>query len=144
MAAHAPAMAGIDVLMNMGLIEVDQVLAIPLSTVEQWPYLVNKRFPPFRVGPAQQLLGFLPRQFQPMQRSPDGLAAAAAAKLCVHKANQALQRPARLRISPRYGRRSGDLLGRAYHCIKGRRYLRAKGGRPPVRRYNSASGPCSL
>ena len=143
LAAHAPAVAEIDVLVDVGLVEVDQPVLIALSTVQQGAQLGDEGVPPVRISAAEQLLGFLPRQADPVQRGADGLAAAQAGEPHLHKADQPLQRPAWLWVSPDYGRRGCVLPGSADFRVESRCDVWTKGGRPPVRRYSSASGPCS-
>lgn len=49
-AAHAPAVAGIDILMDMGLIDVDQVMAIALRPVPQRAEVLDERPSPRGIG----------------------------------------------------------------------------------------------
>ena len=80
-----------------------------------------------------QVVRFLPRQLEPVQRAADGLAAEAAAELRLHKANQTPQRPAWLYFGPS-DRRAGCLMLRGTDLLAKRGgNIRAKGGRPPVR-----------
>ena len=133
LAALAPAVAEVDILVDMCLIEIDQVMALIARTIQQRVDLGNESLPLLRLGAAEQLVRLLPRQLEPVQRPADGLAAAAAAELRLHEANQTPQRPAWLYI------RSGDWrTGRL--ALRGANLLakpggdvRAKGGRPPVR-----------
>ena len=68
-----------------------------------------------------------------MQRAANGFTAAAAAKLCLHEANQAPQRPTRLYIGP-LNRLAGGLTLRGANLLAKRGGdLRTKGGRPPLR-----------
>ena len=62
----------------------------------------------------------------------------------MHQSGQTLERPAWLRISPDYRWRGRLPLSGADCFVEGSLDLWTKGGRPPVRRYISASGPCSL
>src|SRR5215213_3333375 len=64
-AAHAPAIAGIDVLVDMGLVEIDQVVPIPLRGVEQRAEVLDEPRPPCGIGTSQQLASFLPGQVEP-------------------------------------------------------------------------------
>lgn len=144
LATLAPAIAEIDILVDMGLVEVNQLVVVALGGVQKWMQVCEERFPPRGIGTAEQLLGFLPRQLEPVQGGADALAATAPAKPVPHEPRQAPQGPAWLRISPGYGWAGGLLLRGADGLTKGRGDLRAKGGRPPVRRYPSASGPWSL
>jgi hypothetical protein len=117
-------------------------MPIALSAVQHALELLDKGLPLLRVGPAQQLLGFLPRQLAPVQNSPDRLAAAPQPEALADPANEAAQRPARRRISANDGRRGGRALGGADRLAEFGFALRAKRGRrPPVRRNVSASGP---
>src|SRR5215207_1808117 len=74
--ALGPAVAEIRVLVDVGLVYVDQQMPIVLGAVQQALELLDKGLPPLRIGPAQQLLGFLPRQLEAVQSSPDRLATA--------------------------------------------------------------------
>ena len=74
----------------------------------------------------------------------EALAAQQAIKAVLNKLHQTLERPAWRGISARYGRLGRNLLGGADCFAQSRRDPRAKGGRPPLRRYSSAAGPCSL
>jgi hypothetical protein len=117
-------------------------MPIALSAVQHALELLNERLSPLRIGPAQQLLGFLPRQLAPVQNSPDRLAAAPQPEARADPANEAAQRPARRRIGANDGRRGGRALGGADRLAEFGFALRAKRGRrPPVRRNVSASGP---
>ena len=144
LAALAPAMAEADILVDVRLIEVDQLMPVMLGTIQQGAELFDEGVPPFGVGAAKQLLGLLSRQAQPMQGSADGFTAAQAAKPRLHEADQPLQRPAGFRVGAGDGWAGRVPLGCADLCAEGGCDVRAKGGRPPVRRYSSASGPCSL
>ena len=84
--------------MDVRLIKIDQVVTLIACVVQQRADLGDKRLPFLRVGAAGQLVGLLPRQFEPVQRAANGLAAAAAAKLCLHEASQTSQCPAWLYI----------------------------------------------
>src|SRR5215208_4386196 len=143
-AAHAPAMAGIDILMDMGLIEIDQWVPLPLRTVEQRAQLRDEPRPPRGIGTAQQLAGFLPGQVEPVQGGTDALAAAEAAQAVLHEGGETLECPAGRRISPGYGRGGRGLLGGADRFAEGHFDPWTKGGRPPLRRYISAAGRWSL
>ena len=130
--------------MDMRLVEIDQPVLIALGAVQQAAHLLDEAFPPFGIGTAEQLLGLLARQVQPVQGSADGLARAETGEPRPHEADQALKRPARLRISSSYRWAGCCLLGRADLGAEGCLDPWAKGGRPPVRQYASAAGPCSL
>src|SRR3954469_10133744 len=116
-------------------------MPIALSPGQNIPELLDKGLPPLGVGPAQQLLGFLPRQLAAVQGYPDRLAAAAAAEALAHRQRQPLQGPARRWVSSFSGWGGRRTLGGADGLTKRRCDLGAKGGRPPVRRNASAVGP---
>ena len=144
LAAHAPPIAEVGILVDVGLIEVDQVMPVALGGGQQWAQPRDKGLPPCGIGTAEQLLGLLPRQAEPVQGGADSLAAARAGEPRPHPADQPLERPARLRIGAGY-RRPGCLsLSSADRRTERGLDLGAKGGRPPVRRYCTASGPPSL
>jgi hypothetical protein len=82
------------------LIHIDQQMVIALGAVQQALEALDKRLPVLRVGPAQQLLGFLPRQLAAVQSSPDRLATAHQAEALADPADQAAQRPAWRWIRP--------------------------------------------
>src|SRR3954452_24151891 len=119
-------------------------MLVALSPGQNIPELLDKGLPPLQIGPAQQLLGFLPRQLAAVQNSPDRLAAAEAAEALAHRQNQPLQGPARRWVGSFSGWGGGRTLGGADGVSKRRRNLSAKGGRPQVRRNPSASGPWAL
>src|SRR3954447_15698301 len=120
-------------------------MPIALGTIQNILELLDERLSPLRVGPAQQLLGFLPRQLAAMQDRADRLAAAPQPEALADPANEAAQRPARRRISANDGRRRGRALSGADRLAEFGLALRAKKGRrPPVRRKASASGPWAL
>src|SRR5918911_102553 len=77
--------------------------------------LLDKGLPPLRVSPAQQLLGFLPRQLAAVQSSPDRFTTAHQAEALSHPADQAAQRPARRGVGSFYGWGGRRALGRADH-----------------------------
>src|SRR4029079_13859081 len=79
---------------------------------------LEERLSPLRIGPAQQLLGFLPRQLAAMQGFSDRLAAAPQPIPRADPASEAAQRPARRGISANEGRRGGRALGGADHLAK--------------------------
>ena len=120
-------------------------MPITLSAGQNILELLDERLPPLRVGPAQQLLGFLPRQLAAMQGFSDRLTTAPQPEALADPADQAAQRPARRRISANDGWRGGRALGGADGLAEFGLALRAKKGRrPPVRRNVSASGPSWL
>ena len=119
--------------MDVRFVQVDQQMAVALGTGEEILDLLDKSLPALRIGPAEQLFGFLPGQSQTMQGGADRLPAAAPAEPLTHPANQTAQRPARRRIGSGYGRGCGGALG-GTDCFAETGFdLRAKGGRPPVR-----------
>src|SRR5690242_8569293 len=119
--------------MDVRLIEVNHVMTLIACTVQQRADLGDESLPLFGLGATEQLVGLLPRQLEPVQRAANGLAAVAAAKLLLHKADQAPQRPARLYIGSGEWR-TGRLAFRGAHLLaKCGSNLRTKGGRPPVR-----------
>src|SRR3954466_9032330 len=120
-------------------------MSIALGALQHALELLDERVSLLRVGPAQQLLGFLPRQLEAVQDHADRLATAKAAEALAHPADQAAQRPARRGIGPFYGWGGRRALGRADHLAQLGCAARAKKGRrPPVRRNASASGPWAL
>src|SRR3954451_8358761 len=48
--------------MDVRLVHIDQEMPIALSAGQNISELLDKDLPPLRIGPSQQLLGFLPRQ----------------------------------------------------------------------------------
>src|SRR5690349_14428994 len=144
LAALGPAVAKVRVLMDVRLVEKDNEMLVALRAGQNIPELLDKGLPPLRVSPAQQLLGFLPRQLVAVQGRPDRLATAAATKALAHKQPQPLQGPARRGVGSFSGWGGGRTLAGADRLTKRRCDLRAKGGRPPVRRNASVSGPWAL
>src|SRR3954469_3545374 len=118
-------------------------MPVVLGTSQQILQLREERLPPLRIGAAEQLAGFLPRQLQAVQGTADRLAAAATTKPLLSPADQAPQGPAWRRVSPGERCRRRALLGGADNLAEAGLDL-AAGGRPPVRRKVSASGPCVL
>jgi hypothetical protein len=59
LAPLVPAITEVNVLMDMGLIEIHQVMALIAHTVQQRSDPVNESHPLFRLGATQQLAGFL-------------------------------------------------------------------------------------
>src|SRR3954454_16629827 len=103
--------------------------------------LLDERLSPLRIGPAQQLLGLLPRQLAAGEGRAGRLATAPQAEALAPPADQAAQRPARGWIRPFDGAGGRRALGRADHLAEFGFAARAKKGRrPPVRRNASASG----
>src|SRR3954464_10168122 len=117
-------------------------MPIALGALQHALELLDERLPPLWVGPAQQLLGLLPRQLAAVQDRADRLATAPQPKALADPADQAVQRPARGWISPFEGWGGRRALGGADHLAELGFALWAKRGRPPpVRRNASASGP---
>ena len=144
LAAHAPSVAEVGVLVDVGLIEIDQLMPVALGGGQYRTQPRDEGLPPRGIGAAEQLLGLLPRQAEPVQGGADGLAAARTGEPRPHKPDQPLERPARLRVGAGYGRPGRLALSSADRRTERGLDLRAKGGRPPVRRYRTASGPPSL
>src|SRR4029450_2295412 len=117
-------------------------MSIALGALQHALELLEERLSLLRVSPAEQLLGFLPRQLAAVQNSPDRLATAHQAEALAPPADPAAQRPARRGVGPFSGWGGRRALGRADHRAEFGFALRAKAGRaPPVRRNASASGP---
>ncbi len=85
----------------MRLVQLDQEMPVVLGIRQQILDPLHKSLSTFRVGPAQQLLGLLPRQSQAMQGGADRLATTGPAEPLAHPADQAPQGPARRRIGSR-------------------------------------------
>ena len=134
LAALAPAVAEVGILVEVRLVEVDQHVPVALGALQHGAHLLQEGGAPIGVGATQQLPRLLPGQIEPAQGGAEGLAAAETAEPVPHEADQALERPARRRVGPGYGRAGRDLLGGADGVTEGRLDLWAKGGRPPVRR----------
>src|ERR1043165_6858524 len=120
--------------MDVRLIQIDQQMLVALGAVQHALELLDKRLSPLRIGPAEQLLGLLPRQLAAVQGRADRLAAAPQAEVLTHKQRQPLQGPAWRRVGSFSGWGGRRTLGGADGLTKRRCDLRAKGGRPPVRR----------
>jgi hypothetical protein len=82
------------------LIHVDQQVLVALGAIQHALKLLDERLSPLRIGPSQQLLGFLPRQLAAMESRADRLAAAQQAEALADPADQAAQRPARRGVGP--------------------------------------------
>src|SRR4051812_8662713 len=119
-------------------------MSIALGALQHALELLDERLSLLRVGPAQQLLGFLPRQLAAVQDHADRLATAQQAEALAPPADQAAQRPARRWIGSFSGWSGRRTLGGADGITKRRCDLRAKGGRPPVRRNARVPGPWAL
>jgi hypothetical protein len=141
LAAHAPSVAEIGVLVDVGFIEINQVMPVALGGGQHRAQPRDEGLAPRGIGTAEQLLGLLPRQAEPVQSGADGLAAARAGEPRPHQADQPPERPARLRVGAGYRRSSRLSLGGADRRTERGLDFGAKGGRPPVRRYCTASGP---
>src|SRR3982751_6958702 len=117
-------------------------MPIALGALQHALELFDKGLPPLGVGPAEQLLGFLPGQLAAMESHADRLATAHQAEVLADPADQATQGPAGRGVGPFYGWGGRRALGRAEHLAELGCAARAKKGRrPPVRRNVSASGP---
>jgi hypothetical protein len=117
---------------DVRLVEIDQQVPVARGTIEHRFEIVQESLALGRVGPAQQLLGFLPGQLQAMQRGADGLPTEPPAEALLDPVHQTAQRPT-WRRRPLVVRWP-SLLGVADHAAEGGLDRRAKGGRPPVRR----------
>src|SRR4051794_22645215 len=112
--------------MDVCLVEKDHEMLVALSAGQNIPELLEERLSPLRIGPAQQLLGLLPRQLEAVQGRADRLAAEEAAEAFAHKQPQPREGPARRWVSPFYGWGGGRTLGGADGVSKRRRDLSAK------------------
>src|SRR4051812_21247388 len=140
--ALGPAVAEIRVLVDVCLIQIDQQMSVALGAIQHALELLDERLSPLRVSPAEQLLGFLPRQRAAVQGRPDRLATAPQPEPLADPADQAAQRPARRGWGPGWGGRRGGARGGAARLAEFGFALGAKKGRrPPVRRNASAAGP---
>jgi hypothetical protein len=121
--------------MDVRFVEIDQKMPIALRAREQILNPLDEGLPSRRIGPAEQLLGLLPRQIQAVQSGPDRLATTDDAEALARPADQALECPARRRIGARYRRRCRRALGGADDVAEFSFAVRTKRGRrPPVRR----------
>src|SRR5215203_4459381 len=131
--------------MDVRLIHVDHEMPIALSAIQHALELLDKGLPPLWVSPAEQLLGFLPRQLAAVQSHADRLATAPQPEALAHPADQVAQGPARGWIGPGSGWRRGRALGGADRLAEfGFAAPAKRGRRPPVQRNASASGPWAL
>ena len=120
-------------------------MPIALGPLQHALELLDERLSLLWIGPAQQLLGFLPRQLAAVQGRADRLAATHQPEALAHPMDEAAQGPARRGVGPLYGWGGGRALGRADHLAElGFALWAKKGRRPPVRRNVSASGPWAL
>src|ERR687886_2786690 len=131
-AALAPAVAEVGIWLDVRLVEVDQPVPVALGTLQQALKLRHKGLSPLRIGPPEQLRGFLPRQLEAVQGRADRRAAAQAPEALPHVGDQAPEGPARGRVSPCYGRSRSLALGLAHRLAETGLDPGAKGGRPPV------------
>src|SRR4051794_41936816 len=99
--------------MDVRLIEKDQQMLVALGAVQHALELLDKRLSPLRIGPAEQLLGLLPRQLAAVQGRADRLAAAPQAEPPPGPADPNAQRAARGWVSPFHGRGGRPAPGRA-------------------------------
>ena len=60
LAPLAPAITEIDILVDVGLVEVNQLVVVLFGGVQKRTQVFNEHLPPLGVGPAEQLLGLLP------------------------------------------------------------------------------------
>jgi hypothetical protein len=68
-------------------------MSVALGAIRHALELLDERLSPLRVGPAEQLLGFLPRQREAVQGRADGLATAPQPEALAGPADQTAQRP---------------------------------------------------
>src|SRR4051794_41987193 len=99
--------------MDVRLVAKDHQMLVALSAGQHIPEPLDKGLPPLRIGPSQQLLGFLPRQRAAVQNRADRLAAAHQTEALAHPADQAAPRPAWRWIRPLYGAGGRRALGPA-------------------------------
>src|SRR4051794_8642416 len=120
--------------MDVGLIDIDQLIAIALCAVPQRAKVLDELHPPRGISTPQQLAGLLPGQSEPVQGTADALAAQQAIEAVLHEPHQTLERPAWRGISARYRRARRSPLGGG-----GRLFARRpgppgkRGGGPPRR-----------
>src|ERR1043165_9960671 len=101
-------------------------MPIALGALQHALELLDKGLPPLRIGPAQQLLGFLPRQLAAAQNSPDRLATAHQAEALAGPADQTAQGPAGRGVGSFYGWGGRRALGGADHRAERGCAVRAK------------------
>src|SRR4051812_49743568 len=89
--------------MDVRLVEKDHEMPIALSAGQHALELLDKGLPPLWVGPAEQLLGLLPRQLAAVQDRADRLATAPQPKTLADPMDEAGQRPPRGRGNPLAG-----------------------------------------
>src|ERR1051325_6221490 len=115
--------------MDVRLIQIDQQMLVALGAFQHAVEVLDERLSPLRIGPAEQLLGLLPRQLAAVQGRPDRLAAAPQAEALADPADQTAQGPAWRWISPFDGRSGWPALGGAARITKRCCDLRRKGQR---------------
>src|ERR671929_2116233 len=141
LAALAPAIAEVAILMDLCLVEKDHEMLVALGSREQVSNALDKRLPSLRVGPSKKLFGLLPGQLEAVQGRSDRLATAHQPEALADPSDKAAQCPARRWIGPGSGRRRGRVLGGADRLAELGFAARAKKGRrPPVRRKARAAG----
>src|SRR4030095_6801219 len=117
-------------------------MPIALGALQHALELLDKGLPPLRIGPAEQLLGFLPRQLAAVQSHADRLATPPQPEPLADPADQAAQGPAGRGVGSFYGWGGRRALGGADRLAEfGFALWAKKGRRPPVRRDVSAAGP---
>src|SRR5215211_7629552 len=126
--------------MDVRLIHIDQEMPIALSAGQNIPELLDKGLPLLRIGPAEQLLGLLPRQLEAVQGCADCLATAKAAEALTYIQHQPLQGPARRRVGSFSGWSGRRTLGGADGLTKRRCDLRAEAPLRSSRKGGSAAG----
>src|SRR4051812_50202279 len=90
-------------------------MPIALGALQHALELLDERLSPLRVGPAEQLLGLLPRQLAAVQGCADRLATAPQPKALAGPMDEAAQGPARGWVSPLEGGGGRRGLGGADH-----------------------------
>src|SRR3954466_3124794 len=117
--------------MDVRLVEKDHEMPTALSAGQHALELLDKGLPPLWVGPAEPLLGLLPRQLPrqlaAVQDRADRLATAPQRKALAHPMDEAAQGPARGWISPFEGWGGRRALGGADHRAEFGFAARAKG-----------------
>src|SRR4051812_50174406 len=113
--------------MDVGLIDIDQLIAIALCAVPQRAKVLDELHPPRGIGTPQQLAGLLPGQSEPVQGTADALAAQQAIEAVLHERHKTLERPAWRGIKGRLWRRWPHPVGRRGPLAPGRPDARGKG-----------------
>src|SRR4051812_49651411 len=106
-------------------------MPIALGALQHALELLDKGLPPLRVGPAEQLLGLLPRQLAAVQDRADRLATAPQPKTLAYPMDEAAPRPAPGWVSPLEGGGGRRALGGADHLAEVGFAARGKKGRRP-------------